>query len=68
MQHKFKVGDKVLVNGIPGTIFTLGHAETKGRRFLTCASGKEVEQNLIGYQVNFGNKVKIVKECDIIPA
>jgi hypothetical protein len=66
--HQFKVGDKVTVNGIAGTIFTLGHAEDKGRKFHTCTHGKEIAEHLIGYQVNFGNKIKIIKESDIISA
>ena len=66
--HKFNVGDQVIVNGVAGTIFTLGHAEATGRKFHTCQPGKELETRLIGYQVNFGNKVKIIKECDIILA
>ena len=68
-RHKYKIGDKVIVEGKLGTIFTLGHAETKGRRFNTCSPGTETDnQELIGYQVHFGNKVKIIKESDIKPA
>ena len=65
-KHIYAVGDKVVVNGVAGTIFTLGHAEATGRKFHTCLPNKELETRLIGYQVNFGNKIKIVKECDII--
>ena len=65
-KHKFKVGDKVTVNGKAGVIFTLGHAESVGRNFTICDSSKTTETvELIGYQVNFGNQVKIVKESDI---
>lgn len=64
--HQFKVGDKVIAEGKTGTIFTLGHAAEQGRNFTTCDSTKEISNaNLIGYQVNFGGKIKIVKETDI---
>ena len=65
-KHKFKIGDKVSVKGQVGVIFTLGHAESKGRNFNLCDHTKTTDnQELIGYQVNFGNKVKIVKESDL---
>jgi hypothetical protein len=65
-KHKFKIGDKVKVEGMEGVIFTLGHAAAKGRKFTTCDSTKECEdQSLIGYQVHFGRRVKIVKESDL---
>lgn len=66
MKHKFKVGDKVSVAGVAGTIWKLGYATPKSRKFTICESGHEVEsEDLIGYHVDLGRKIKIVKECDI---
>jgi hypothetical protein len=67
-KHKYKIGQQVKIDGIPGVIFTLGHAATKGRKFTTCDASKEIDDpSLLGYQVHYGNKIKIIKECDIVP-
>jgi len=56
-----------MVKGVAGTIFTLGYAVTGTRDFNICSHGTEViDENPLGYQVNFGRKVKIIKESDIV--
>lgn len=68
-KHKYSIGDKVIAEGKAGEIFTLGHAEVKGRKFTTCSVGATTENaDLIGYQVIIGRKIKIVKESDITAA
>lgn len=66
MQHKYKIGQTVKVNGVSGTIFQVGYATPNSRNFTICEHGTEVaDASLIGYHINLGRKVKIVKESDI---
>ncbi len=65
-KHKFKIGDTVSVAGVQGNIFTLGYATNNTRKFTICPPGTEVpDENPLGYQINFGHKIKIIKESDI---
>jgi len=65
-KHKYKVGDKVIVEDKQGTIFTIGYATAKSRKFTVCDPTKEIdESNPLGYQVQLGRFIKIVKESNI---
>ena len=65
-KHKFKVGDRVISEGVISTIHTIGYATANSRNFTVCAAGTEVaDADQIGYQVFMGHKIKIMKECDI---
>jgi hypothetical protein len=65
-KHKFKVGDRVLSEGIPGTIFTIGYATPNTSDFSVCKAGAEIpDTHPLGYQVDVGHKIKIMRESDL---
>jgi hypothetical protein len=65
-KHKYKIGESVFVNGVAGRIHSLGHAVPKSPKFIICNDKKEIDdESLIGYQVEFVGKIKIIKETDI---
>jgi hypothetical protein len=71
-KHKYKIGDSVNVqeaNGIvSGTIHSYGYAINGTNKFMTTDGKHDIEdKHPLGYQVMFYRKVKIIKECDILP-
>ena len=66
MSFKYKIGDKVSVNGVDGVIFSVGYAKKDSRDFTICDASRAVLEELRGYQVNLGRHIRIVKESDII--
>ena len=66
--HKFKVGDRVIVEGVFGNIYTQGYATQNTTNFHVCPEGTEVaDPNMLGYQVMMNYSIRIIKESDIKP-